>query len=118
MDAPEGVTELVGNYVSQHRTITRAPRLSRPDRHEIIGGAHQRPGNRQERLRAEAEQAAEEAALAEAEAAGLAAAQGGGGGTYITVNVEGSVSSERELVESIRKWLLRSQQSGRSVVLN
>ena len=42
----------------------------------------------------------------------------GGGATYITVNVEGSVSSERELVESIRKGLLRSQQSGRSVVLN
>ena len=45
-------------------------------------------------------------------------AQGGGGGTYITVNVEGSVSSERELVESLRKGLLRSQQSGRAVVLN
>jgi hypothetical protein len=40
-----------------------------------------------------------------------------GGATYITVNVEGSVSSERDLVESIRKGLLRSQQSGRAVVL-
>jgi hypothetical protein len=43
---------------------------------------------------------------------------GGGGATYITVNIEGSVSSERELVESIRRGLLRSQQSGRAVVLN
>jgi hypothetical protein len=41
-----------------------------------------------------------------------------GGATYITVNIEGSVSSERELVESIRRGLLRSQQSGRAVVLN
>ena len=41
----------------------------------------------------------------------------GGGTTYITVNVEGSVSSERDLVESIRRGLLRSQQSGRAGVL-
>ena len=41
----------------------------------------------------------------------------GGGTTYITVNVEGSVASERDLVESIRKGLLRSQQAGRAVVL-
>jgi hypothetical protein len=41
----------------------------------------------------------------------------GGGTTYITVNVEGSVSSERDLVESIRRGLLRSQQAGRAVVL-
>ena len=41
-----------------------------------------------------------------------------GGGVYINVNVEGSVSSERELVEAIRKGLLQAQKSGRSVVLN
>ena len=40
-----------------------------------------------------------------------------GGGVNVVVNVEGSVSSERDLVEAIRKGLLRSQQSGRSVVL-
>ena len=50
--------------------------------------------------------------------AGETITPGGGGATYITVNIEGSVSSERELVESIRKGLLRSQQSGRAVVLN
>ena len=42
----------------------------------------------------------------------------GGGATYIPVNVEGSVSSERDLVESIRRGLLRAQQSGKAVVLN
>ena len=41
-----------------------------------------------------------------------------GGGVTVIVNVEGSVSSERDLVESIRRGLLRAQQSGRSVVLN
>ena len=50
--------------------------------------------------------------------AGETITPGGGGATYITVNIEGSVSSERELVESIRRGLLRSQQSGRAVVLN
>jgi len=50
--------------------------------------------------------------------AGETITPGGGGATYITVNVEGSVSSERDLVESIRRGLLRSQQSGRAVVLN
>ena len=40
------------------------------------------------------------------------------GGVYVTINVEGSVSSERDLVESIRKGLLQAQKSGRSVVLN
>ena len=50
--------------------------------------------------------------------AGEVVTPAGGGATYITVNVEGSVSSERELVESIRKGLLRSQQSGKKVVLN
>ena len=41
----------------------------------------------------------------------------GGGGVNIVINVEGSVSSERELVEAIRKGLLRAQQSGKAVVL-
>ena len=41
-----------------------------------------------------------------------------GGGITVVVNVEGSVSSERDLVESIRKGLLQAQKSGRSVVLN
>ncbi len=42
---------------------------------------------------------------------------GRGGGVSVVVNVEGSVTSERELVESIRKGLLRAQQSGKAVVL-
>ena len=46
-----------------------------------------------------------------------ASASGGGGGVYVTVNVEGSVSSERDLVEAIRKGLLRAQQSGKALVL-
>ena len=41
----------------------------------------------------------------------------GDGGVNITVNVEGSVSSERDLVEAIRKGLLRAQQSGKALVL-
>ena len=40
-----------------------------------------------------------------------------GGGVNVVVNVEGSVSSERDLVEAIRKGLLRAQQSGKAVVL-
>ncbi len=40
-----------------------------------------------------------------------------GGGVNIVVNVEGSVSSERDLVESIRKGLLQAQKSGKAVVL-
>jgi hypothetical protein len=39
------------------------------------------------------------------------------GGTTIVVNIAGSVTSERDLVESIRKGLLKSQQSGRSILL-
>ena len=42
---------------------------------------------------------------------------GMGGAPTVVVNVSGSVTSERDLVESIRKGLLRSQQSGRAVVL-
>ncbi len=38
-----------------------------------------------------------------------------GGGVNVVVNVEGSVSSERDLVEAIRKGLLRAQQSGKKV---
>ena len=40
-----------------------------------------------------------------------------GGGVTVIVNVEGSVSSERDLVESIRRGLLQAQKSGRAVVL-
>ena len=40
-----------------------------------------------------------------------------GGGVNIVVNVEGSGASERDLGESIRKGLLRAQQSGKAVVL-
>ncbi len=40
-----------------------------------------------------------------------------GGGVNVVVNVEGSVSSERDLVESIRKGLLQAQKSGKAVVL-
>jgi TP901 family phage tail tape measure protein len=40
-----------------------------------------------------------------------------GNGVNVVVNVEGSVTSERELVEAIRKGLLRAQQSGKAVVL-
>ena len=40
-----------------------------------------------------------------------------GGGVYVTVNIEGSVSSEKELVESIRKGLLQAQKSGKSILL-
>jgi hypothetical protein len=42
---------------------------------------------------------------------------GRGGGVSVVVNVEGSVTSERELVETIRRGLLRAQQSGKAVVL-
>jgi hypothetical protein len=42
---------------------------------------------------------------------------GGGGGMSVTVNVSGSVISERDLVEQIRVGLLRAQKSGRQVVL-
>jgi len=37
-------------------------------------------------------------------------------GATVVVNVAGSVTSEKDLVESIRQGLLRSQQSGRAVI--
>ena len=40
-----------------------------------------------------------------------------GGATYITVNVEGSVTSERDLTEQIRRGLLQAQKSGKQLVL-
>jgi TP901 family phage tail tape measure protein len=49
--------------------------------------------------------------------AGEVVTPAGRSGVNVVVNVEGSVVSERELVEMIRKGLLRSQQSGKSVVL-
>jgi TP901 family phage tail tape measure protein len=51
-------------------------------------------------------------------AAGEVISPASGGGITVVVNIEGSVSSERDLVESIRKGLLQAQKSGRSVVLN
>ena len=51
-------------------------------------------------------------------AAGEVISPASGGGITVVVNVEGSVSSERDLVEAIRKGLLQAQKSGRSVVLN
>ena len=44
---------------------------------------------------------------------------GGGNGNpiYVTVNVSGSVISEKDLVEQVRVGLLRAQKSGRQVVL-
>lgn len=41
-----------------------------------------------------------------------------GQATTVVVNVAGSVTSERDLIESIRLGLLRSQQSGRQLVFN
>ena len=41
----------------------------------------------------------------------------GGGDTYIYVTVEGTVTSERDLVETVRVGLLKAQKSGRQVVL-
>ena len=42
---------------------------------------------------------------------------GGGGGMNITINVSGSVISEKDLIEQVRVGLLRAQKSGRQVVL-
>jgi hypothetical protein len=41
-----------------------------------------------------------------------------GGSTQIVVNVGGSVVSERDLIENIRKGLLNAQRSGRTLVLS
>jgi hypothetical protein len=41
----------------------------------------------------------------------------GGGDTYITVNVSGTVTSERDLVEQIRQGLIRSQKSGKALIV-
>jgi TP901 family phage tail tape measure protein len=41
----------------------------------------------------------------------------GGGDTYITVNVSGTVTSERDLVEQIRQGLIRSQKSGKALII-
>jgi hypothetical protein len=41
---------------------------------------------------------------------------GAGGGATIVVNVNGSVISERDLVESVRRGLLQSQRNGRVLV--
>ena len=41
----------------------------------------------------------------------------GGGDTYVTVNVNGSVTSERNLVEAVRVGLLRAQKSGRATTI-
>jgi hypothetical protein len=38
-------------------------------------------------------------------------------GSSVVVNVAGSVTSENDLVEQIRQGLLRSQQSGKQLVL-
>ena len=40
-----------------------------------------------------------------------------GGDTYVTVNVNGSVTSERNLVEAVRVGLLRAQKSGRATTI-
>lgn len=40
-----------------------------------------------------------------------------GGDTYIDITVEGSVTSERSLIEAVRQGLLRSQKSGKAIVL-
>lgn len=42
---------------------------------------------------------------------------GGGGDTYVTVNVNGSVTSERNLVEAVRVGLLKIQKSGRTTTI-
>ena len=42
---------------------------------------------------------------------------GMGGAPTVVVNVSGSVTSERDLVESIRKGLVESQRSGNKVVV-
>ena len=51
--------------------------------------------------------------------AGMDAFVAGGmkGGTNVVVNVAGSVTSEGDLVENIRQGLLKSQQSGKQLVL-
>ena len=41
-----------------------------------------------------------------------------GGGNTVVVNVNGSVTRERDLVETIRKGLLQAQKSGRALVLS
>jgi hypothetical protein len=40
-----------------------------------------------------------------------------GGSTYITVQVNGSVTTQRDLVEAIRVGLLKAQKNGKQVVL-
>jgi hypothetical protein len=42
---------------------------------------------------------------------------GTGNGMNIIVNVSGSVTTERQLVEQIRVGLLKAQKSGRAMVL-
>lgn len=42
---------------------------------------------------------------------------GGGGDTYVTVNVNGTVTSERNLVEAVRVGLLKIQKSGRTTTI-
>ena len=51
--------------------------------------------------------------------AGMDAFVAGGmkSGTNVVVNVAGSVTTEGELVENIRQGLLKSQQSGKQLVL-
>ena len=41
----------------------------------------------------------------------------GGGDTYVTVNVSGTVTSERDLVEQIRQGLIRAQKSGKALIV-
>jgi len=48
---------------------------------------------------------------------GMITPNGDLGNTVININVAGSVVSERQLVESVRVGLLRTQKSGRAVVL-
>ncbi|CAB4145551.1 Phage tail tape measure protein [uncultured Caudovirales phage] len=43
--------------------------------------------------------------------------QFGSGDTYVTVNVSGNVSSERDLVEAVRVGLLKAQRSNRTLVV-
>ncbi len=44
--------------------------------------------------------------------------QAAGGGTTVNINVSGSVVTEGELVETVRTGLIKSQQSGRQLVLD
>lgn len=43
--------------------------------------------------------------------------QFGSGDTYVTINVSGNVSSERDLVEAVRVGLLKAQRSNRTLVV-